>query len=393
MKIINDYILKESKLSIAFGIVLFTFIFLIEIIVSMMESILVRGLSIVDVIRMISFYLPMILSQTIPMGIFLGIMITFGNFAKNSEITALNSMGVSLNQILKPVISIGVLATLFIFFLQESLVPRSYIKLQQLSYKMVYENPVFQLKDKVLIDGVSNYKIYIDSVNKRTKDAENVLVMVEEENSKYPTLVLGKTAKVLIDGVSNYKIYIDSVNKRTKDAENVLVMVEEENSKYPTLVLGKTANWEDAALLMKDADFYRYDDKGDLVVTGNFEKKRVPFTSYFKDIRVKVKEIEGMNIAQLINEIKTRDKLEILPYIVEINRKIAVPMSTIALAILGVLLSIGNSRAGKGINFGINIGMILSYRGLVSPVVGVWTPNILLYVYTFIMYSRKVRLV
>ena len=358
MKIINDYILKESKLSIAFGIVLFTFIFLIEIIVSMMESILIRGLSIIDVIRMISFYLPMILSQTIPMGIFLGIMITFGNFAKNSEITALNSMGVSLNQILKPVISIGVLATLFIFFLQESLVPRSYIKLQQLSYKMVYENPVFQLKDKVLIDGVSNYKIYIDSVNKRTKDAENVLVMVEEENSK-----------------------------------------------YPTLVLGKTANWEDAALLMKDADFYRYDDKGDLVVTGNFEKKRVPFTSYFKDIRVKVKEIEGMNIAQLINEIKTKDKLEILPYIVEINRKIAVPMSTIALAILGVLLSIGNSRAGKGINFGIgiiviflyivllNIGMVLSYRGIVSPVVGVWTPNILLYIYTFIMYSRKVRLV
>lgn len=358
MKIINDYILKESKLSIIFGITLFTFIFLIEIIVSMMESILVKGLSIIDVARMISFYLPMILSQTIPMGIFLGIMITFGNFTKNSEITALSSMGVSLNKILKPVIWIGVGATLFIFFLQESLVPRSFIKLQQLSYKMVYENPVFQLRDKVLIDGFADYKIYIDSINKKTKDAEKVLVMIQEEDAK-----------------------------------------------YPTLVLGKTANWEDAALLLKDADFYRYDDKGELVVTGNFEKKRVPFTSYFKDISVKVKDIEGMNIHQLKQEIEKKDKSEIVPYIVEINRKIAVPMSTIALAILGVLLSIGNSRSGKGINFGIgiiviflyivllNIGIVFSYRGIVSPFVGVWTPNIILYIYTFILYSRKVRLI
>lgn len=358
MKIINDYILKESKLSIIFGITLFTFIFLIEIIVSMMESILVKGLSIIDVARMISFYLPMILSQTIPMGIFLGIMITFGNFTKNSEITALSSMGVSLNKILKPVIWIGIGATLFIFFLQESLVPRSFIKLQQLSYKMVYENPVFQLRDKVLIDGFADYKIYIDSINKKTKDAEKVLVMIQEEDAK-----------------------------------------------YPTLVLGKTANWEDAALLLKDADFYRYDDKGELVVTGNFEKKRVPFTSYFKDISVKVKDIEGMNIHQLKQEIEKKDKSEIVPYIVEINRKIAVPMSTIALAILGVLLSIGNSRSGKGINFGIgivviflyivllNIGIVFSYRGIVSPFVGVWTPNIILYIYTFILYSRKVRLI
>lgn len=358
MKIINDYILKESKLSIIFGITLFTFIFLIEIIVSMMESILVKGLSIIDVARMISFYLPMILSQTIPMGIFLGIMITFGNFTKNSEITALSSMGVSLNKILKPVIWIGIGATLFIFFLQESLVPRSFIKLQQLSYKMVYENPVFQLRDKVLIDGFADYKIYIDSINKKTKDAEKVLVMIQEEDAK-----------------------------------------------YPTLVLGKTANWEDAALLLKDADFYRYDDKGELVVTGNFEKKRVPFTSYFKDISVKVKDIEGMNIHQLKQEIEKKDKSEIVPYIVEINRKIAVPMSTIALVILGVLLSIGNSRSGKGINFGIgivviflyivllNIGIVFSYRGIVSPFVGVWTPNIILYIYTFILYSRKVRLI
>ena len=102
MKIINRYILSEAKLPIIFGISLFTFIFMIEIIVSMMESIIIKGISMIDVIRMLSFYLPMILSQTIPMGIFLGIMITFGKFTKSSEATAMNSIGMSLKDMIKP---------------------------------------------------------------------------------------------------------------------------------------------------------------------------------------------------------------------------------------------------------------------------------------------------
>ena len=148
MKIINRYILSEAKLPMLFGVSLFTFIFLIEIIVSMMESIIVKGISLIDVIRMLSFYLPMILSQTIPMGMFLGIMITFGKFTKNSESTAMSSIGLSLKDMIKPIALLGVAATFFIFFLQESIIPRSFNKLQQLTIKMAYDNPVFQLKDK-----------------------------------------------------------------------------------------------------------------------------------------------------------------------------------------------------------------------------------------------------
>ena len=80
MKIIEKYILEEVKMPVLFGISLFTFIFLIDIIVAMMENIIVKGISIIDIIRILSFYLPPILSQTIPMGIFLGVMLTFSYF-------------------------------------------------------------------------------------------------------------------------------------------------------------------------------------------------------------------------------------------------------------------------------------------------------------------------
>mgnify|MGYP000845891649 CR=1 FL=1 len=359
MKIINRYILSEAKLPTIFGISLFTFIFMIEIIVSMMESIIIKGISLIDVIRMLSFYLPMILSQTIPMGMFLGIMITFGKFTKNSESTAMNSIGMSLKDMIKPVAVMGTIATLFIFFLQESIIPRSFNKLQQLTVKMAYENPVFHLRDKVLIDEMADYRLYIDKIDPKTKDARNLLIFVNDEDSK-----------------------------------------------YPTLVLGETAHWKDAAMIIDNVDFYKFDKKGKENLRGHFQERKIPLSSYFQNVEMQVDDIEGMSISQLVKDMsKEKDKAEKLPYIVEINKKIAIPLSTIMLSVLGVLMSIGHHRSGKGVNYGfgiaiifvyivlLNIGMVMSYRGKINPYAGIWLPNVLLYLFTAAMYKKKVRLV
>lgn len=359
MKIINRYILSEVKLPTAFGISLFTFIFMIEIIVSMMESIIIKGISLIDVIRMLSFYLPMILSQTIPMGMFLGIMITFGKFTKNSESTAMNSIGMSLKDMIKPIAVMGAVTTIFIFFLQESIIPRSFDKLQQLTVKIAYDNPVFQLKDKVLIDDMSDYKLYIDRIDPKTKDAKNVLIFINEED----------------------------VN-------------------YPTLVLGESAHWEDAAMIIENVDFYRFDKDGKENLRGHFEERKIPLSSYFQSVEMQVDDIEGMGISQLVKEMSEKeDKSEKIPYIVEINKKLAIPLSTIMLSVLGVLMAVGHHRSGKGVNYGfgiaviffyivlLNIGMVMSYREKISPYIGIWLPNVLLYLFTIVMYKKKVRLV
>lgn len=358
MKIINRYILSESKLPICFGISLFTFIFLIEIIVSMMESIIIKGISLIDVIRMLSFYLPMILSQTIPMGMFLGIMITFGKFTKNSESTAMSSIGLSLKDMIKPVAVMGVITTIFIFFLQESIIPRSFNKLQQLTVKLAYENPVFQLKDKVLIDEMPDYKLYIDKIDPKTKNAKNVLIFINEDDVK-----------------------------------------------YPTLVLGETAHWQDAAMIIDNVDFYRFNKEGKENLRGHFEERKIPLSSYFQSVEMQVDDIEGMGISQLAAQMKGKEKAEKIPFIVEINKKLAIPLSTIMLSVLGILMSVGHHRSGKGVNYGfgigvifiyivlLNIGMVMSYRGKINPYVGIWLPNILLYIFTAVMYKKKIRLV
>ena len=108
MKIINKYILDELKGPIILAVFVFTFIFLLDIVVTMMEHIIVKGISVFDVLRLLSFYIPPILTQTIPIGMFLGIMICFTKFSRNSESVAMVSTGMSIRAILKPILAIAI---------------------------------------------------------------------------------------------------------------------------------------------------------------------------------------------------------------------------------------------------------------------------------------------
>ena len=354
MKIIEIYMLEDVKMPIIFGVSLFTFIFLIEIIVSLMENIIVKGISMIDVLRILSFYLPPILSQTIPMGVFLGVMITFSKFTRTSEATAMSSIGMSLKDILKPIVLLASIITIFIFFLQESIIPRSFTKLEEITMKIAYENPVFQLKEKILIDEVDEYSLYIDRIERKTNEAQNVLIFQKDDKST-----------------------------------------------YPTILLGDKAYWKNVNMVLEDSKFYTFNPDGTLKLEGEFKQKKIPLSSYFQEISIEVKDIEAMSIKDLFKGLKDKNKIEKIPYLVEINRKIAIPLSTVVLAVLGVLLSIGHHRSGKGASFGIslaviftyivflNVGMVMANKAIVSPYVGVWLPNLLLVGGTLLLYKRK----
>ncbi|MDR3258103.1 MAG: LptF/LptG family permease [Fusobacteriaceae bacterium] len=356
MKIIHKYIIEEIKMPIIFGISIFTFVFIIEIIVTMMESIIVKGISLIDIIRMLSFYLPPILSQTIPMGMFLGIMLTFSKFTRTSESTAMYASGLDLKTILKPIVCLSVVVTLFIFFLQESIIPRSFSKLQYLTTKIAYENPVFNLKDKTFIDEVDKYNLYIDRIDKKTNIAGGVLVFQNDEKAK-----------------------------------------------YPTVLIGNEAYWKESSMIITNSIFYTYDETGKETLRGDFDNKKIPLTAYFDDIDIKIKDIEAMSINMMLDEMKKLNKKEKIPYKVEIQRKLALPLSTIMLGILGVLLSIGHHRSWKGTSYSLclgiifayivilNMGMVLASREKIPIFLGIWTPNVILLILTFYMYKYRNR--
>ena len=68
---------------------------------------------------------PEIINQTTPMAVLMGTILAIGALARNSEITAMRSSGISLVQIGRPLIATAALISMGLLLMQEFVVPRT----------------------------------------------------------------------------------------------------------------------------------------------------------------------------------------------------------------------------------------------------------------------------
>ena len=125
MSIIYKYLSREILKN--FGVILVTVI-CIYIAVDFFEKIddfMEAGLPFSRAVTFFIYSTPFIVAQIMPVGLFLAILVVFGLMSKNNEIIALKSSGVSIYALLWPVISLGLMFTILLFFLTEVIVPIS----------------------------------------------------------------------------------------------------------------------------------------------------------------------------------------------------------------------------------------------------------------------------
>lgn len=356
---IDRYILKSMMLPAFFGVSLFTFIFLIDVLVEMMEKIIVRNIPVSQVIEMVSYYLPPIIVNTMPMGIFLGVMMTYSTLSSNSEIVALESVGVGLGRVLRPALYFGFLSMLFIFFVSEKVIPSSYSKLAMLTQKIAMTKPTVQISEKVFVEGIGDYSIYINK----------------------------------IDDIKN-------------EATNLIAFKKDDDKIYPEIIVSEKAKWKKENMILEKAKFYNISSSGEKELEGSFDKQIIPITTLMGDFtKDREKDKSMMGISEIYKEIKDRKKrgLETIKYEIEFNQMLAIPISAFILSILGVLLSVKHTRGGKGVSFGISLVIIFSYimgvnlcrllsnKEVLTPYISLWIPDILLLLVTIIVFIRKVR--
>ncbi len=122
--------------------------------------------------RVLSFFLyniPFVVAQIVPVGLFLSILIVFCIMSKSNEIIALRSSGISIYYLLLPLLSVGVLFTILLFFLSEVVVPFTTSKANKIWLSEVRKERLYTTREKnVWIKG--NRKIihikYYDATNR-----------------------------------------------------------------------------------------------------------------------------------------------------------------------------------------------------------------------------------
>lgn len=351
--ILDRYIVKETVPNVLIGLLVFTFVMLMNTILLLAETLITKGVEIINLFLIIFYSLPALTVLTIPMSLLLGTLLSLGRLNSDSELTVIRCSGVSLFRIMVPILGMGVVCWILCTVLIQVSVPWGNYAFEKLMYRILTTNATSELKPRVFYNQFPNVILYVQDIPPTENKQWKGVFIYDESQIEKPRLVLAKEGYVHSKG-------------GTGDMELEL----------------KQGSWHEVDP-RKPQDYTFVD----------FLQDVFPLVSPFHQ--------EGDNLPksdreQTIPELRksiAENKAHKLPtaYLeVEIHKKYAIPFACMVFAFLAVGLGISTKKGGRSSAYAISIGIILLYyifliggerlgdAQRISPWLAAWAGNIAL---------------
>lgn len=360
IKILDKYILRQIIEMFIMGVAVFTsIIFASDTFITLIKQISLFGIPFNVAFIMIILNLPQVIVMTIPMGVLLATVMTLNGLSLKSEITVMRACGIGLNRIAKPIFIFALIMSICSFIINETVVP--------IMTKQSKDLALWALGQKNIPEGKQNF------VFKELHDG----------------------------GVLKRLFYVGYCEDKT--LHNITVL---DTSKDGTIQVlqadeGKTSpeGWD-----FRKGAVYTVDDHGKILNTTLFDSSIIKFGLDLSD-ELNDNLTKEMNFTKLISYLKTNqniDPKERSLFYIDLYDKLALPLTTIALVLIGVPLAITPPRVRYNRGFLFSILIIFAYyliralsisfgeAGTLTPFLAAWMPNIVLTVIGAILYYKKV---
>ncbi|MBR6298479.1 MAG: LptF/LptG family permease [Candidatus Gastranaerophilales bacterium] len=320
LSILDRYILKQLFDVFVLGVVVFTsIIFASETFTQLIKQISLYGIPFHIAIMMIVLNLPQVFVLTIPISTLFATVMTVNDLSLKSEITVLRACGIGLNRIAKPILCFALLMTVVSFFINEFIVPMSSVQSKSLA--------IYSLEQKHIPENKMNFTV---------KDID--------KEGKLKRLFYAQWCK-------------------DKTLNNVTV-VDISNPKVVQIVQAKKGTTSDYGWKFDNGVIYSIAQNGKTFNTSLFEESNITFG--IGDVNELVKETTSeYNFFKLMKHIENQksnlEKKIKLEYEVNLFDKLALPLTTFALAIIGIPLAITPPRARVNRGFLFSILIIFIY--------------------------------
>lgn len=151
-----------------FGICLF--IVLMQFLWRYIDDMVGKGLGIPVLAEMFFYAALVMVPMALPLAILLASLMTFGNLGERLELLAMKSAGVSLLNIMKPlIVTIGMISV-GAFYYQNYIMPIAQVKMYTLLWSMRQKSPELDIPEGVFCSDIPGYNVYV-----RHKDKTGLL--------------------------------------------------------------------------------------------------------------------------------------------------------------------------------------------------------------------------
>lgn len=354
LKIINRYILKEISYPFFMIVFVLTFVLLMGKILQLMDLMVNKGVSFIDISKIFLLLTPSFLILTIPISLLISILIGLGRLSGDNEITIFKASGISLYKLIAPVAFASLIAFILTAVTSLFLVPHSKYATKNLIFTIAKKKASIGIKEKVFNDDFKGILLYAENVPVHGNYMEGVIIS-DARISKDPSTIIAKRAYLV------------------SDPKLMTVTLRLENGSTHT-VDPKLKNY-------RKMDFSLYDINLDIE------------SSLAEENKVKTKKSSEMTIWELSQKLKTAglEDAAFREMAIEFYKTITTPIACIVFGIMGIPLGIRSHRAVKARGFTVGLlivfiyyiirlgGEALAETGRLSPFIGTWAPNIIFF--------------
>lgn len=205
-RLLYSYLATEMLAPFFASFVIMNCVFFLVKLIPFLNFVLELNIGVADFIRLFSYLFPSIFLYSIPMAAMMGVTIGFARLSSDSEILALKASGISMYQILPPVIIVAALIAMLTSYFSIKLIPLSEISMKQLTYQLLKEKISEGIKEHVFTEALGDVVVYIDKIDKDTGEWQDVWVS-DMRGVENPVITMASTGTMRSD-ISNMMVSI-----------------------------------------------------------------------------------------------------------------------------------------------------------------------------------------
>jgi lipopolysaccharide export system permease protein len=304
----NIYLLKELAGILFLSLGILTFILVLSKLGKIADLVINKGVGFTDILALVAFSVPPYLTFTLPMAFLLSVIVVLGRLSTENEILALKASGVNLKWLFVPITFVGLIVTTCGLLNTNILLPRCSGLFRETLINVVKKGISVDDKEGVFNDNVPGVVIYINKVDNTKRTLTGIVVSDDRDKDVKQTISASK-GYVNIDPDS-FELYFMLQN-------------------------GTLHRWEKVTDTYRSVSFEDYTftmNLSEMVQTGGISRK----LAYEMD-RGELKK----TLKTTTNEDHRYDLL------LEIYKKISLPLSSLAFIILTIPLGVRRKVEGK----------------------------------------------
>ena len=437
MHLLTRYILKQLFMPFIFSLIIIVFVLFTQFLLRAIDRFIGKGLDIGTIFEYLFLNLGWISALAVPMAVLVAALMAFGQFSEDNEITAMRASGISFTKIVRPALAMGLLISIILILFNAFIMPEMNFKARMLSGDIYRKRPDLNIEPGYFMDDLPSYSMIIkEKENDILKDVR----IFSKGISESQTSIHSKTGQLstiddaiildLYDGeiheldlkdYGNYRRIEFVKHKITIPADDLFLNRRDTTSRSDremtiAMILDKRKSINDRLNIVKGRIGRAFIRTGmDSLVPPSLEASQLLLDDYKNkfsadtsnsgDVIYRKEKDIGIVSRQLVNEYnllrsysKSSNK-----YNVELHKKFSLPVACILFIMTGASLGVLFRKGGFTIATGLSFGFFLIYyilmiggedladRTILTPMVGVWSPNLILFVIATYLMIHTVR--